>query len=55
MTLLPPLIAGPPTLIHHPLSRELCQGIGCPSLKDSHRPPRHGTTERLLFCRNPNG
>ena len=27
MTLLPPLIAGPPTLIHHPLSRELCQGI----------------------------
>ena len=28
MTLLRPLIAGPPTLIRHPLSRELCQGIG---------------------------
>ena len=21
----------------------------------AHRPPRHGTTERLRFCRNPNG
>ena len=28
MTLLRPLIAGPPTLIRHTLSRELCQGIG---------------------------
>ena len=28
MTLLRPLIAGPPTLIRHPLSRELCQDIG---------------------------
>ena len=39
MTLLRPLIAGPPTLIRHPLSRELCQGIGwfkpAGGLKDS--------------------
>ena len=39
MTLLRPLIAGPPTLIRHTLSRELCQGIGwfkpAGGLKDS--------------------
>ena len=39
MTLLRPLIPGPPTLIRHPLSRELCQGIGwftlAGGLKDS--------------------
>ena len=39
VTLLRPLIAGPPTLIRHPLSRELCRGIGwskpAGGLKDS--------------------
>ena len=64
MTLLRPLIAGPPTLIRHTMSRELCQGIGwfkpAGGLKDSMAwvpmlTDRHGTTERLRFCRNPNG
>ena len=64
MTLLRPLIAGPPTLIRHTLSRELCQGIGwfkpAGGLKDSMAwvpmltdPPRHGTTERYVSVVTP--
>ena len=66
MTLLRPLIAGPPTLIRHTLSRgvvsghRLVQARWRPEGLDglgahAHRPPRPGTTERLCFCRNPNG
>ena len=58
MTLLRALIAGPPTLNRHPLSREFCRGIGWfkpdSGLKDmmarvahAHLLSRHGMTERL--------